>query len=50
MKNTTDAEFIAGYVLTGLIILVCTGVIVGFIGLAWSVVYPLIVMMMAAIP
>ena len=46
----TDAEVIAGYVLTGLAILLCAWAVVGLIGLAWSVVYPLIVMMMAAIP
>ena len=36
----TDAEVIAGYVLTVLAISIC-------VGLAWAVVYPLIVMMMA---
>ena len=37
---TDDAEIIAGYVVT-------YAAIVGCIGLAWSVVYSLIVMMMA---
>ena len=45
----TDAEVIAGYVLTALAILLCAGAVVWFVGLAWSIVYPLIVMMMAAI-
>ena len=50
MRHITDTEMIAGYIVTASIILICTGAIVGLIGLAWSVVYPLIVMMMAAIP
>ena len=49
MRHITDAEMIAGYILTGLVILICAGAIVGVVGLSWSVVYPLIVMMMAAI-
>ena len=49
MRHITDAELIAGYVLTGLAILALAGVIVGLLAVAWSVVYPLIVMMMAAI-
>ena len=49
MRHYTDAEVIAGYVVTALAILICAGAVMGLIGLAWSVVYPLIVMMMAAI-
>ena len=47
MRHITDTEVIAGYVLTGLAVLICAGAVVGLIGLTWAVVYPLIVMMMA---
>lgn len=49
MNRITDAEIIAGYVLTGVAILALAGVAVGLLAVAWSVIYPLIVMMMAAI-
>lgn len=49
MRHITDAEMIAGYILTGVAILALAGVIVGLLAVAWALVYHLIVMMMAAI-
>lgn len=49
MRHYTDTDMIAGYIVTGFLILLCGVAAIGLIGLAWSIIYPLIVMMMAAI-